>query len=109
MADSGDVVLQIQNTSSLLQYNDLIYAVERMIQEIFLEKVGEAKFFSVCADEAADSSNKEQLSLVLRFVDKEVHHVKKLASYVYWDVIHNALRITSQYTLMYNKPQWCSQ
>lgn len=26
-------------------------------------------FFSVCADEAADSSNKEQLPLVLRFVD----------------------------------------
>ena len=27
-------------------------------------------FFSVCADEAADSSNKVQLSLVLWFVDK---------------------------------------
>ena len=27
------------------------------------------KFFSVCTDEAGDSSNKEQLPLVLRFVD----------------------------------------
>ena len=27
------------------------------------------KFFSVCADEAGDSSNKEQLPLVLCFVD----------------------------------------
>ena len=28
-----------------------------------------AKFFSICADEAADSSNREQLPLILRFVD----------------------------------------
>ena len=35
-----------------------------------MEEVREAKFLSVCADEVADSSNKEQLSLMLRFVDK---------------------------------------
>ena len=50
--------------------NDLICAVEEWIQENILEEVREAKFLSVCADEAADSSNKEQLSLMLRFVDK---------------------------------------
>ena len=34
-----------------------------------MREVKHAKFFSVFADEAADSSNKEQLPLVLRFVD----------------------------------------
>ena len=73
-------MLFIENTSSLLQkrpsiwspiiQNDLICAVEEWIQEKILEEVREAKFFSVCAEEAADSLNKEQLSLVLRFVDK---------------------------------------
>ena len=29
-----------------------------------------AKYFSVCADEASDVANKEQLSLILRFVDQ---------------------------------------
>ena len=62
-------MLFIENTSSLLQKMPSC-AVEEWILEIFLEEVGEAKFFSVCADEAADSSNKEQHSLVLRFVDK---------------------------------------
>ena len=28
-----------------------------------------AKFFSICANEVADSSNQEQLPLILRFVD----------------------------------------
>ena len=50
--------------------NDLFCAVEEWIQEKILEEVREAKFFSVCAEEAADFLNKEQLSLVLRFVDK---------------------------------------
>ena len=40
-----------------------------MIREQILCRVRKAKFFSVCADEAADCSNKEQLPLILRFVD----------------------------------------
>jgi hypothetical protein len=39
------------------------------IREQILDEVRIAKFFSVCADEAADCSNKEQLPLVIRFVD----------------------------------------
>lgn len=34
-----------------------------------LKEVRVVKFFSVCTDEAADYSNKEQLPLVIRFVD----------------------------------------
>ena len=35
-----------------------------------VQEVKEAKFFAVCADEAADAANKEQLALIIRFVDK---------------------------------------
>lgn len=34
-------------------------------------KVRESKYFSILADEAADISNKEHLSVVIRFVDSE--------------------------------------
>ena len=35
-----------------------------------LHEVRAAKYYSVCADEASDVANKEQLSLILRFVDQ---------------------------------------
>ena len=31
----------------------------------------DSKFFSVLADEAQDSSNKEQMPVIIRFVDKD--------------------------------------
>ena len=40
------------------------------IQEKILHEVRAAKYYSVCADEASDVANKEQLSLILRFVDQ---------------------------------------
>ena len=40
------------------------------MQEKILQEVRAAKYFSVCADEASDVANKEQLSLILRFVDQ---------------------------------------
>ena len=49
------------------------YTVIKSCGQVITEKiVGEIKrnkFFSIIADEAADCSNKEQMSLVLRFVD----------------------------------------
>ena len=39
-----------------------------MIAERIIKEVKNAQFFSILADEASDISNKEQLSLVLRFV-----------------------------------------
>lgn len=75
--DAGDVVLaehfknaprNAQYNSPLIQ-NDLIVCIGEWIREKILHEVREAKFFSVIADEAADCSNKEQLPLVLRFVD----------------------------------------
>ena len=57
-----------QYTSPQIQ-NDLISCTGEWIRNQLLAEVRNAKFFSVSADEAADSSNKEQLPLVLRFVD----------------------------------------
>ena len=49
--------------------NDLIACTGEWIRQQILEEVKSARFFSICADEAADCSNKEQLPIVLCFVD----------------------------------------
>ena len=71
--DAGDTVLEehFKNTAKNATYtspqiqNDLIACVGEWIRD------KSAKFFAVIADEAADCSNKEQLPLVLRFVDQD--------------------------------------
>ena len=40
-------------------------------RESIVQETKEAKFFSVLCDEVTDNANLEQLSLVLRFVDKD--------------------------------------
>ena len=76
--DAGDVVLKehFSTAARNVQYhsptaqNELVAACGEWIQEKILLEVRKAKYFTVCADEAADVSNKEQLPLVLRFVDE---------------------------------------
>ena len=65
----ASTVRTMQYRSATVQ-NELIAACGQWIQEKIVAEVKAAKFFSVCADEAADISNKEQLPLVLRFVDE---------------------------------------
>ena len=76
--DAGDQILRehlataprnAQYHSPTIQ-NDLIAATSQWIQKKIVQEVKEAKFFAVCADEAADAANKEQLALIIRFVDK---------------------------------------
>ena len=76
--ESGDADL-LQHFSSAdrnAQYrsprvqNDLVASCGEWIKEKIVAEVRKAKYFSVCADEAADVANKEQLPLVLRFVDE---------------------------------------
>lgn len=50
--------------------NELIACTGEWIRNHIIQEVLEARFFSVCADEATDAANKEQLPLVVRFVDK---------------------------------------
>ena len=52
--------------------NELIKCCGQVITEKIIE-VKRNKFFSIIADEAADCSSKEQLSLVLRFVDDDLN------------------------------------
>ena len=49
--------------------NGLIKSCGQIITDTIINEVKRNKYFSIIADEAADCSNKEQLSLVLRFVD----------------------------------------
>ena len=49
--------------------NNLIIYCGQVITEKIVSEIRRNKYFSIIADEAADSANKEQLSLVLRFVD----------------------------------------
>ncbi|XP_068704634.1 52 kDa repressor of the inhibitor of the protein kinase-like [Montipora foliosa] len=51
--------------------NEIIEVLGTYIQDKIVAEINEAGAFSLLADEASDSSNKEQLPLVLRFVDKE--------------------------------------
>jgi len=79
--DSGDKLLQdyletgpknATYTSNTIQ-NDIISLVGEAIQKRILNQVHEgSKVFSVIADEARDISNKEQMSLIIKYVDK--HH-----------------------------------
>nr|XP_047145808.1 zinc finger MYM-type protein 1-like [Hydra vulgaris]XP_047145866.1 zinc finger MYM-type protein 1-like [Hydra vulgaris] len=50
--------------------NELISCCGQYIQNILVSKIKENQFFSIIADEASDCSNQEQLSLVIRFIDK---------------------------------------
>jgi len=69
--ESGDSVLQnhLQNTGRNATYisnttqNDLIKSAGTVIQNKILEKVSEAKFFSLLVDETTDLSKQEQMTI----------------------------------------------
>ena len=51
--------------------NQIIDILSNQIQQAILKKVKKAQWFTVIADEVTDLSNKELLSLVLRYVDHD--------------------------------------
>ena len=59
-----------QYTSKTIQ-NELIDIIGRHIRSDVLSEVKNAKYFSIIADEVTDVSNKEQLSLCLRYVHED--------------------------------------
>ena len=75
--DSGDAILQqhLENAPRNATYrsktiqNEINKTIGSYILSKTLDEIKESKLFSVVADETADIYNKEQLSLVLRFVD----------------------------------------
>lgn len=49
--------------------NDLIQAIGDQLRDKLLLEIKNAKWYSILCDEVTDTSNKEQVSIVLRFVD----------------------------------------
>lgn len=77
--DAGDEVLKKHLAScderasyiSKTTQNRMIEIVGEQIRENILKEVKSARYFAVLADEVTDTSNWEQMSLVLRFVDSQ--------------------------------------
>ena len=78
---AGDVVLvehlkssgvKAKYTSHMIQ-NELIFICGNLICNQILNEVNNCKYFSILADEAADISGTEQLSIGFRFVDKDLN------------------------------------
>ena len=77
--DAGDLVLRdhLANTPRNAMYtspdiqNQIVDILGDHIQEKILLKVRKAQLFTIIADEVTDCSNREQLGLVLRYVDPD--------------------------------------
>lgn len=75
--EAGDEILQqhFNECSKVATYrsktvqNDVIDCIGHQIQQNIVEKVKASRFFSILADEAQDASNKEQMALIIRYVD----------------------------------------
>ncbi|XP_057296257.1 52 kDa repressor of the inhibitor of the protein kinase-like [Hydractinia symbiolongicarpus] len=68
----GNHLLKCNKNSSYISktsQNEIINCCADIITENIVSEVKKNKFFTIIADEASDTSNKEQLSLVLRYVD----------------------------------------
>lgn len=78
LAESGDTVLaghlkcaagNAKYTSPTIQ-NEMISLIGSSIQEVVILKVQKAKLFSVLMDETTDLSHREQVSLLIRYVQE---------------------------------------
>ena len=64
------ILLQATYASSIIR-NQMIDVISNQLRDKTISKVKEGRWFSVIADEITDESNKDQLSLVLRYLDHE--------------------------------------
>ena len=63
-------------TSSCIQNQILDILGSTIVGEI-VQRVKDATYFTIIADEVTDCSNKEQLSLVLRYVNQEDNQIRE--------------------------------
>lgn len=76
--DSGDKVLEshLKNCAKNASYrsktiqNEIIVSAANLIRRKIANEIKDARFFSIIADEASDTSNTEQMALVIRFIDQ---------------------------------------
>ena len=65
-----------QNTSYRIQ-NQILNILGNTVVQKIVHRVRDATYFTVIADEVTDSSNKEQLSLVLRYVSPDNNQIRE--------------------------------
>lgn len=58
--------------------NEIISIYNKLILKNLFDNVNEAKCFTVLAEETTDISNKEQLSLCVRYLDKNQKKIEKI-------------------------------
>ncbi|XP_065671304.1 52 kDa repressor of the inhibitor of the protein kinase-like [Hydra vulgaris] len=63
--------------------NQLVRCCGEVITDTIIAEIKNSKYFSIIADEASDSSNKEQLSLVIRFVDSKFNIREEFISFLH--------------------------
>ena len=51
--------------------NQLIKCCGDVITNILVQEIKAAKFYTILADEVSDCSNKEQMSIVIRYIDSD--------------------------------------
>ena len=82
---AGDIVLRdhlaqssrnATYTSSCIQ-NQILDILGSTVVGKLVQRVKDATYFTIIADEVTDCSNKEQLSLVLRYVNREDNQIRE--------------------------------
>ena len=71
-------------TSAPIQ-NQLIECAGNVIANKLISKINESGVFAILADEATDCSNKEQMALIIRFVDRENVIREEFLQFIYLD------------------------
>ena len=69
LAKHFEVASKNATYTSKTTQNEIIGIIGDYIREKFIDEIKIAKFFSILCDDVTDVSNKEQVSIVLRFVD----------------------------------------
>ena len=74
----------MQDTSATIQ-NQLTECDGKVISNKLVEEINESGVFAILADESTDCSNKEQLALIIRFVDKNNEIREEFLKFIYMD------------------------
>ncbi|XP_065675831.1 52 kDa repressor of the inhibitor of the protein kinase-like [Hydra vulgaris] len=75
-----------QQTASYISktsQNQLIKCCGEVVTDAIIGEIKKSKYFSIIADKASDSNNKEQLSLVIRFVDSKFNIREEFISFLH--------------------------
>ena len=65
--------------------NDLIACAATSINEKIIKKIKSCQYYSILADEVADCSNKEQMPLVIRYIDPEEKIQERFVKLIHCD------------------------